>query len=143
VTSATRTLTGLLLVLFFPQILGCEAKQERFALSGEVQLNGKPVPDCMMVLQGLEAQGASESAVIQITGGKFAIEKEKGLLAGKYSAVFSEIQPDLEDYEANRVAGAKSGLNKKFLPPKYTTTNDLQIQIGAESQSIRLELTGR
>ena len=109
-------------------LAGCSAEPERLAVSGSVSLDGKAISDCIVVFQSVSSVGTEYGATATIANGKFEILQANGLACGEYGVVFTEVQPDLEDYEAARIAGAKSALNRKTVPAKYTVANALRIR---------------
>ena len=129
-------LTGMLLV-------GCNSEPERLAVSGSVSLDGKAVSNCILVFQSVGEERSQLSATAVVSEGKFVVSRPNGLVAGEYGVVFTEVQPDLEDYEAARSAGAKNALNKKFIPAKYTVANELRIKVASGMQPILLSLKSR
>ena len=129
-------LTGMLLV-------GCSSEPERLAVSGSVSLDGKAVSSCILVFQSVGEERSQLSATAVVSEGKFVVSRPNGLVAGEYGVVFTEVQPDLEDYEAARSAGAKNALNKKFIPAKYTVANELRIKVASGIQPILLSLKSR
>lgn len=130
-------------VLFGMLLVGCSSEPERLAVSGSVSLDGKAVSNCILVFQSIDAGGSQLSATAIVSEGKFEVSKPNGLVPGEYGVVFTEVQPDLEDYEAARSAGARNALNKKFIPAKYTAANELRIKIASDMQPISLSLKSR
>ena len=124
-------------------LVGCNSEPEPVAVSGAVLLDGKAIGNCILVLQSLETDGSPAGATAVVSEGKFAIPKSSGLFPGEYSAVLTELQPDLEDYELARRGGSKKALNKKFIPHRYTRANELRVKIAADAQPISLELNSR
>jgi hypothetical protein len=131
------------LLMFGVFLVGCSSEPDRLAVTGSVQLDGKPIQNCTLVFQQLNADGSPVSMTAALTDGSFAIPKSDGLVAGTYGVIFTEIQPDLEDYEAARKSGAKHALNIKFIPSKYTQPNDLRVQVALGMQPIAIDLRSK
>ena len=124
-------------------LVGCRSEPERLAVSGSVSLDGKAIGSCTLIFQPLAGAETSTGATAIVSDGRFAISKSNGLIAGEYGVVFTEFQPDLEDYEAARRSGAKQILTKKFIPSKYTRPNELRVRVASERTPISLELKSR
>jgi hypothetical protein len=127
----------LLCSVFF---VGCSSEPERFAVSGSVSLDGKAVSACTLVFQAVGAETPTAGATAVVSEGKFAISKSNGLAAGEYGVIFTELQPDLDEYEVARTSGSNNALQKKFIPPKYTQANDLRVKVAADMTPISLDL---
>ena len=130
-------------MLFIMLLVGCGSEPNRLPVSGSVSLDGKPVGDCILVFRSLGATDPPFSATAMVSGGKFDIAKVNGLWPGVYGVVFTESQPDLEEYEAARCAGSKNALSKKFIPRKYTVANELRITIASDIKPITISLKSR
>jgi hypothetical protein len=124
-------------------LAGCSSEPERFAIEGSVSLDGKPLSNCLLVFRSLNSSESTLSATAIVSEGKFEVAKQNGLVEGDYLVVFTEIQPDLDEYEAARTAGSKNALNKKVIPTKYTVANSLRIKVASGMQPIMLPLKSR
>lgn len=119
--------------------LGCSAEPKRVAVSGTVNLDGKPVTNCVLVLQSDSSElGAGATAVVQ--EGKFSMSSEIGPIPGTYFVLVQETQPDLEEYEERKKANPKNALNKKFVPDRYRSRSDLQVAVSASGDPLVIEL---
>lgn len=123
--------------------VGCNAEPRRIAVSGSVSLDGKPVNDCIAVFQSTQSEGSQWGATAIISEGRFELPARNGLVPGQYGVIFTESQPDLEDYEILRLAGSKNPLNKKFIPTRYTVPNDVRITIENGMAPISLSLKSK
>ena len=133
-------------LLFIGLAVGCGSQPERVPVTGEVMLDGKSIGNCTLVFQSIASAGSAGTAVsasAAVSDGKFELAKSNGLFAGEYGVVFTEIQPDLDDYEAARRAGSKNALTRKFIPTRYTTANELRVKIAANMQPLSLKLKSR
>ncbi len=102
-------------VLLCILVPGCSSETKRVAISGTVNLDGKPVSNCVLVLQSDSSEfGAGATAIVQ--DGTFAMTHETGPIPGRYFVLVQEDQPDLEEYEERKKANPKNALNKKFCP---------------------------
>jgi len=124
-------------------IVGCGSQPERFAVAGTVMLDGMAIGECTLVFRSMTEEGSTGIASVNVLDGKFEIPRENGLMSGEYGVVLTELQPDLDEYEAARNTGLGSGLIEKFIPPKYTASNELRIQIKGDMQPISIDLKSR
>ena len=131
-----------LFVSFFVLALGCSSEPKRVAISGTVTLDGKPVSNCVVVLQSDSREfGAGATAVVQ--EGKFSMSNETGPIPGKYFVLVQEDQPDLEEYEERKKANPKNALNKKFVPDHYRARSDLQLTINTSGEPLVIDLSSK
>ena len=68
-------------VIALTAAVGCGDRQNRWEVSGEVRVGGKPVEDGVINFAPLDGQGTGEGA--QIVNGKYVIPQDKGLNPGK------------------------------------------------------------
>ncbi|MFY7875917.1 MAG: hypothetical protein ACOVQM_10765 [Pirellula sp.] len=122
---------------------GCNMETGRIAVSGSVSLDGKPIHDCIAVFQPIDSRGSQWGATAVVSQGWLELPARNGLVPGQYGVIFTENQPDLEDYEALRLSGSKNPLNKKFIPTRYTVPNDLRITIENGMAPISLSLKSK
>lgn len=119
--------------------LGCSSEPKRVAVSGTVTLDGKPVSNCIVVLQSDSSQfGAGATAIAH--EGKFSLTEETGPIPGKYFVLVREDQPDLEEYEERKKGNPKNALNKPFIPDRYRSRSDLEVTVNASGEPVVIEL---
>ena len=122
--------------------LGCSSEPKRVAVSGTVTLDGKPVSNCIVVLQSDSSEfGAGATAIAQ--EGKFSLSEETGPIPGKYFVLVHEDQPDLEEYEERRQSNPKNALNKQFVPDRYRSRSDLEVTVSASGDPLVIELSSK
>lgn len=137
---ATKPLLIGLIVSLFVLALGCSSEPKRVAVSGAVTLDGKPVSNCIVVLQSDSSEfSAGATAVVQ--EGMFSMTNETGPIPGKYFVLLQEDQPDLEEYEERKKANPKNALLKKFVPDHYRSRSDLQLTVSASVYPLVIELS--
>ena len=105
---------------------GCGSKFERYPLEGTVNLDGQPLSNCMVIFAPCDA-GAS-GATGMVVDGRFAIRQDSGATPGKYNLIFTEIQPDLEEYEQRRADNVPP-LNAPTLPRNYQAANEVHVDV--------------
>jgi hypothetical protein len=131
-----------LIVLVCTLALGCSSEPKRVAVSGTVNLDGKPVSNCILVLQSDSSEfGAGAVAVVQ--EGKFSMTNETGPIPGKYFVLVQEDQPDLEEYEERKKVNPKNALNKKSVPDRYRSRSDLQVAVSASVDPLVINLSSK
>lgn len=139
---ATKPLLIGLIVSLFVLALGCSSEPKRVAVSGTVTLDGKPVSNCIVVLQSDSSEfGAGATAIAQ--EGKFSLSEETGPIPGKYFVLVHEDQPDLEEYEERRQSNPKNALNKQFVPDRYRSRSDLEVTVSASGEPVVIELSSK
>jgi hypothetical protein len=111
-------------------IVGCSGAPEQVGVSGKVTFDGTPVEDGQIEF---EPQGAGgRMAFAMISGGQYATAQERGIQPGKYLVRITASRPTgkaAEQDSFNRDATAV--VNEQFIPAKYNSASDLQIEIGA------------
>lgn len=139
---ATKTTTMGLITLLCTLALGCSSEPKRVAISGTVNLDGKPVSNCVLVLQSDSSEfGSGATAIVQ--DGIFSMTQETGPIPGKYFVLLQEDQPDLEEYEERKKATPKNALNKRFIPDHYRSRSDLYVTVSASGDPLAIELTSK
>lgn len=139
---ATKTTTMGLITLLCTLALGCSSEPKRVAISGTVNLDGKPVSNCVLVLQSDSNEFGSGAAAI-VQDGIFSMTHETGPIPGKYFVLLQEDQPDLEEYEERKKATPKNALNKRFIPDHYRSRSDLYVTVSASGDPLAIELTSK
>ncbi|MFN7292639.1 MAG: hypothetical protein ACK5YR_00130 [Pirellula sp.] len=138
----TKSNTTSLIVLLSALALGCSSEPKRVPVSGTVNLDGKPVSNCILVLQSDSSEfGAGATAVVQ--EGKFSMTNETGPIPGKYFVLVQEDQPDLEEYEERKKVNPKNALNKKFVPDRYRSRSDLKVAVSASVDPLVINLSSK
>lgn len=138
-TSKALCGAGMLICLL---ALGCSSEPKRVAVSGTVTLDGKPVSNCIVVLQSDSSEfGAGATAIVK--DGAFSLTRKTGPIPGKYFVLVHEEQPDLEEYEERRQADPKNALNKPFVPNRYRVRSDLEVTVTASAEPLVIELTSK
>lgn len=116
-------------------LMGCGAGAvdgpPREAVSGKVTLDGKPLEQgAIQFLPASQAEGVSAGAVI--AGGSYSIERDNGLVAGRYRVTINSAiggAPASPDEPPGAVVEAN--LPKELLPAKYNTKSELVAEIKA------------
>ena len=114
-------------------VLGCDSAGQTCSLSGQVTYDGEPIAEGSMRLMPLgETGGPGGSSAI--TGGKYEIPADKGMLAGEYLVVISASRstgktipgPDGEGDIKETVP---------YIPHKYGRDSELKLTLSAGENS--------
>ncbi|GAB5405565.1 MAG: hypothetical protein Aurels2KO_37960 [Aureliella sp.] len=117
-------------------VAGCNQQERRYAVSGTVSLEGKPIDDVTIVFTP-EGEGLSGAA--EVTDGKFACSEKSGPTAGIFNVRISPNEAEMEEVEEDLSALATP--RKPRVPLKYQRLGGLQVEItGEESQVLDIEL---
>ncbi len=124
-----------LLLFAFAALNGCwgaksDPRGERFAVRGEVLIDGKPLSEARIVFVPIDRH-KSVKATASINGGFYNIESANGPLAGKMRV---EIQTDiLELEELEKIRGDDKTmvpqLNKVDIPERYNVKSELTAEV--------------
>ncbi|MDZ4817571.1 MAG: hypothetical protein SGJ20_01210 [Planctomycetota bacterium] len=120
---------------------GCDSKPERFAATGDVSLDGKPLDQAVISFVPMGGKGRRTGA--EIKQGKFEIAAEDGLIPGEYRV-------EIEPYIAPQFGGhppvaskvAKTPPSKApVIPSSYNKQSSLRVQAIAEPNSFSFSLS--
>ncbi len=121
--SWSRYAGGLACLIGLCAILGC-GKNTASSVKGQVTLAGKTVEDGNLVFSPMKGT-AGPPVAAKITGGKYELPQDKGLVAGKYIVLIT--------------ATDKKGV--QYIPDKYNTGASLTVDltVGANDKDLALE----
>lgn len=104
----------------------------RYAISGSVSVDGAPLANGNISFQPTESQPTSSGAVV--TGGKFSIPREAGLVAGKYRVVVNAAVPGTEGkvIAADAQPGGPPSPAQELIPPDWNTSSQQMIEVKPE-----------
>src|SRR5439155_5234619 len=103
----------------------------RHAISGTVNVDGVPLEKGRISFQPIEKQPTSEGGVI--TGGKFNIPREHGLVPGKYRVEVNAAVPGpagKQDIEAQ--PGMPPPPPKEMIPPEWNVASEHTLEVKKE-----------
>jgi len=117
---------------------GCADKYAgRYAVSGAVKLNGKPIKDGALVLfEPLDGQDTAGNATT--SGGNYSIPREGGLKPGKYlirvtagdgTTAINPVDPDA----AGPGPGGTNIVSKDLVPKEWNVASKQQVTVTADS----------
>ena len=120
--------------------VGCGGPTDaRLRITGEVTFDGQPVVDGYVTLSPL---GSGPSAGGRIQDGKFAIERDKGPMTGKYRVVLQAMR------ETGRMVPIDPALPNdtvaetvQYIPPCYNTRSQLTADLSPDNTHLVLELS--
>jgi hypothetical protein len=105
-------------VIALTAAVGCGDRQNRWEVSGEVRVGGKPVEDGVINFAPLDGQGTGEGA--QIVNGKYVIPQDKGLNPGKYRvAIYAGNGWSGEGDASPDSPNAGKKVMRERVPPEY------------------------
>jgi hypothetical protein len=108
----------------------------REGISGEVTLDGQPLDQgAIQFIPASRKEGVAGGAVIQ--GGKYSIERGKGLVPGEYRVLISSSQgtpPAADSSDGGAPGPVKKGdAPKDLVPPQYNAKSTLTAEVKAGS----------
>ena len=122
--------------------LGCSSATEgireipRVAVSGEVTLDGKPLPEGKIELVPLGSE-SGDTAVADIQDGRFSIIRAVGPSPGKHKVKISS-RKSLKIAEGQEPGGAPNKREPEKIPKKYNAQSTLEVDI-PDSGSAKLD----
>jgi hypothetical protein len=134
---------GLIAMVALSCLVGCgEPEPQRFAISGTITLDDKPIGPALMTL--VPTSAGQVGCTCEVTNGRFDSSPGAGATAGPFHAVLSPLEPDLEEYEARRAAGEKKLFGSVVIPAKYQKPGSLTVEVAAERDNhLTIELHSR
>jgi hypothetical protein len=104
----------------------------RYAISGSVKVDGAPLEKGNISFQPTQGQATSEGAVV--TGGKYSIPREKGLVLGKYRVVINAAVPGTagKAIPADAQPGDPPPPAKEMIPPDWNVSSQHMIEVKRE-----------
>lgn len=113
-------------------LLGCGGSDgpQRYEVSGEVTLQGKPLENGTIEFDPQDDPKIPGGAVIE--KGRYTISAEKGLPAGKY--VVRIYATDQQGGEVEEAPGESRVLAKELIPAEYNTESTKTVEITADSE---------
>src|SRR5215470_6049958 len=126
--TSVRTLSRILcLCAVIVGVVGCaDRKPKRYAVSGEVKLQGKPLDHGGITFLGEDL--ALGSGWAEIKAGKYSIPAKEGLLVGRYKVSVSSADPRDKAPDPDSPPGYLP-LPKDRIQPKYNTQTTLSADV--------------
>ncbi len=121
-------------------VSGCDSGDglPRQAVSGTVTYDGKPVKSGNIQFTPADPNMKNPvSGGAPIMNGKYSIDKEVGLVPGKYNVSISSASSEIE---AGETPGSVKALPKEGLPAKYNAQSKLSAEVKSSSTSIDFNL---
>ncbi|MBI1348179.1 hypothetical protein GC163_18040 [bacterium] len=139
-----RYLYGNVCVLALCMIAGCSRPSDpydRVGFSGEVTLDGEPLPAGFLYLEPMEKQPTQASAIIQ--NGSFQVESHAGAVPGRYRVciVRDDVSdlPDGVDPQTPEGAAIADKLSRaptlKPLPEMYNVKSQLEANLESNAEN--------
>lgn len=125
-------------------ITGCGSKPTPCSVSGNVTFDGKPIENGSLKFEPV-GKSDSPGGRSVITGGKYTVALDQGMLPGQYRAViYAMKETGKEITNAEVLPGDPTGPRKEtvqFLPEKYNSASELQVDFKAGENSKDFDLT--
>ncbi len=130
ISRSGRVVAASLAALIVAALPGCQGGDElaRQSVSGQVKLDGKPLPSGSIQFLPGEAGGASVTGGTVIENGAYAIDGEMGLTPGKYKVSISSAQAGGAG-PSSEAPGPATAPAKELVPAKYNVQSDLTADV--------------
>ncbi len=113
----------------------------RFAVSGHVTLNRKPLSEGVIRFVSKSRGG---DVIATIHDGDFRIDQPDGPVAGEYDVVVTPVTPELPGAMAAIEAGERDPLKIRSVPAKYQSPGELRATVAPDDENqFDFELRGR
>jgi hypothetical protein len=120
---------------------GCgRSGPERFAVGGQVTLDGAPLPDGEIVFRP-DPSTSGPTAAGRIENGAYFIPVERGPVAGKYSVSITAERPTGRRVRADILGEATAEQTEQYLPPQYNERTTLEATIDQDRDDLGFELS--
>ena len=124
-------------------VAGCGGAPETVQVSGKVTFDGAPVDDGQIEF---EPQGAGRMAFAIVSAGQYATPKDRGVQPGKYLVRITASRSTGKTAKTDAFIRdeAAATINEQFIPAKYNSTSQLEIEITpSEAIEHNFELTSK
>jgi hypothetical protein len=120
-----------ILVLAVGLAAGCSSDDglPRESISGKVTLDSQPLASGVIQFIPAEKDSAAGGGGGQITGGKFSIAREQGLVPGKYNVAINAAAKTERTKPAQVGGGKMSDLAKELIPAEYNSETKLTAEV--------------
>lgn len=126
----------LAVVLLIGAVAGCSDAQPRYAVSGSVSLDGKPLEDVTIIFT---PEGPGLSGAAEVIDGHFVCSEKSGPSSGTFDVRISPNEAEMEavEQDLNELRTPR----RPRVPLKYQKLGGLQVEItGEDDQVLQLEL---
>jgi hypothetical protein len=122
-------------------LCGCgRSGPERFAVSGQVTLDGAPLPDGEIVFTPNDAT-AGPTSVGHIENGAYDIPAERGPIAGNYSVAITAERPTGRKVRADILGEATTDQYEQYIPDAYNARTTLTAEIADDRDDLDFALS--
>lgn len=117
-------------------LAGCSQQEQRYAVSGTVTVDGKPLDDVTIIFT---PDGKGLSGAAEVMNGKFVCSTKGGPSVGTFNVRLSPNEAEMEEVEEDISELATP--RRPRVPLKYQRLGGLQVEItGADDQMLDLKL---
>jgi hypothetical protein len=114
----------------FAGLAGCgDSGAKRYAVSGEVKFQGKPLDQGAVTFLAQDPSLASGGGAL-IKDGRYSIPAQHGLLPGQYRVMVTSASPGSES-DPDALPGPAGPLPKDRISPRYNTQTTLTAEVKA------------
>jgi hypothetical protein len=110
---------------------GCSDQYSgRYAISGKVTLEGKPLDEGQILFFPIENQDTTTG--VGIANGRYEIPRQNGLKPGKYLVRITSGDlktPEVTDEEAASPGGSTNVMATDRIPPEWNISSDKQVEV--------------
>jgi hypothetical protein len=114
---------------------GCGDSSKRYGVSGTVTLKGVPLSDGVVTLVPMAGDSPTQGSAV-VSGGKFEIPPEHGLLPGRYRVSISSPDGRTPAADPNAPPGPSGNFTSKDrIPAEFNLRSNLEVEVKPDSKS--------
>jgi hypothetical protein len=122
---------------------GCgRSGPERFAIGGQVTLDGVPIADGEILLRP-DATTAGPTAAATIENGTYFIPADRGPIAGNYSVVITAQRKTGKKVQSEMIGAATTDQYEQYVPIKYNDATTLAATIDRSRDDLDFALSSK
>lgn len=114
--------------------IGCGAKPTRLPVAGAVTLDEQPVTNGQITFTPM-ADAKGPTAGSPVVGGRYAIQAERGPMAGKFRVEITALRPMAEKKQTMSIATGEMQTTSEYeslIPPRYNEDSELIAEVTAD-----------
>ena len=137
VQSLSRGRYSVLLVFLLGMLAfaGCGPKSDLLGVTGEVSLDGTPVPSGSIRFTSVGTDQVSSTGTM-IRDGKYAIPQERGLRPGTYQIVISAADENAPKVMARDASGRPQlEVSQEMIPAEYNVDSQKTVEVTADGEN--------
>ena len=128
-----------LFVIFLACLSGCNDASKRHGVSGTITLKGVPVSDGVVTFVPVTPDSPTQGSAV-VTGGKFQIAPEQGLLPGRYRVSISAPDGKTPAADPNAPPGPSGNFTSKDrIPAEFNVRSTLEVEVKPDTKANSFE----